>query len=40
MNTMAERDMASTVLLPHTHLYKPTTDRVLNSNSILDKNHF
>ncbi|KAG5683804.1 hypothetical protein PVAND_013068 [Polypedilum vanderplanki] len=27
MNTMAERDMASTVLLPHTHLYKPTNDR-------------
>jgi hypothetical protein len=32
MNTMAERDMASTVLLPHTHLYKPTTDRVRNLN--------
>lgn len=28
MNTMAERDLGSTVLLPHTHLYKPSTDRV------------
>lgn len=27
-NTMAERDIGSTFLLPHTHLYKPTTDRV------------
>lgn len=25
-NTMAERDLGSTFLLPHTHLYKP--DRV------------
>lgn len=30
MNTMAERDLGSTVLLPHTHLYKPSTDRVRN----------
>lgn len=28
---MAERDLGSTVLLPHTHLYKPTTDRVRSS---------
>lgn len=29
MNTMAERDMASTVLLPHMQLYKPANDRVI-----------
>lgn len=33
-NTMAERDLGSTFLLPHTHLYKP--DRVSMVKNVSD----
>lgn len=38
VDTMAERDLGSTFLLPHTHLYKP--ERVSVDSAVMDLTTF